>query len=61
MQFLFGVLWFLPLRELILRTTPVDRLTSYLYPVALLATASHCYELMEWVAAEWAGGDLGMA
>lgn len=60
-HFLFGVLWFHPLREWILRTTPVDRLTSYLYPVALLATASHCYELMEWVAAEWAGGDLGMA
>lgn len=60
-HFLFGALWFHPLRELILRATPVDRLTSYLYPLALLGTASHCYELLEWIAAELFGGDLGMA
>lgn len=60
-HFLFGLLWLHPLREIILRATPVDRLTSYLYPVALLAMVSHCYELAEWGAAELLGGDLGMA
>lgn len=60
-HFAFGLLWFHPLRELILRSTRVGPVTSYLYPLALLAMVSHCYELIEWGAAEVFGGDLGMA
>lgn len=60
-HFAFGLLWFHPLRELILRLTGVGPVTSYLYPLALLAMVSHCYELIEWGAAEVFGGDLGMA
>ncbi len=60
-HFLFGVLMFHPLRSLTRQMAGVGQVTSYLYPIAILATISHLYELLEWGAAEVFGGHLGMA
>lgn len=60
-HFACGLLLFHPLREIARRAAGVGPVTGYLYPLALLATLSHCYELIEWAAAEVFGGELGMA
>lgn len=58
---LFGLLMFHPLRSLVQQMAGVGAVTSYVYPLALLATISHLYELLEWAAAAVFGGELGMA
>jgi putative membrane protein len=60
-HFLCGVMLFHPLRESVVRAAGVGPVTSYAYPIAILATISHVYELVEWAAAETLGGDLGAA
>ena len=60
-HFLWGVLIAFPLREILLRRARVKRSWAYALAVALIMATSVIYELIEWVAAEAFGGDLGMA
>lgn len=60
-HFLFGLLFFRPLRELLddrLTLPPAWRIAL---PVLILAFISMLYEFVEWAAAEYFGGGLGMA
>lgn len=60
-HFLFGLLLTGPMREVLLRTSPVRRGWSYVLPVALAMAASSGYEVIEWLAAAAFGGDSGAA
>jgi putative membrane protein len=60
-HFLFGLLLTGPMREVLLRTSPVRRGWSYVLPVALSMAASSGYEVVEWLAVVAFGGDSGMA
>lgn len=61
-HFLYGLLLTLPLRELVVATSPLKRgFWSYFTPFSIIMSTSMLYELVEWVAAEILGGDLGQA
>jgi putative membrane protein len=60
-HFLYGLLLAYPIRELFLRVAAVRGFWGYFLPLDLTASTSMLFELFEWVAAEIAGGDLGMA
>jgi putative membrane protein len=57
----FGLLLTQPIREVLLRTTPVHRNWSYVLPVALSMAASSGYEMVEWLASAAFGDEQGAA
>lgn len=60
-HFAYGLLLYYPVRELLVRTSPVRGFWSWFIPLNLLASTSMLFELFEWGAAELFGGDLGIA
>lgn len=60
-HFLFGLLCYRPLREVLARHLPPDTPASLYFPVTVIGTISLSYEIVEWFAATVFGGDLGQA
>ena len=60
-HFSYGLLLAYPVRELFLRVAGVRGFWGYFLPLDLTMSTSMLYELIEWLAAEWFGGDLGAA
>lgn len=60
-HFLYGVLWAYPIREIYCRAANLRGFWSYFFPVEFVMASSMIYELIEWGAAEFFGGDLGVA
>lgn len=60
-HFLFGLLCYRPLREVLARHLPRDTAASLYFPVTVIGTISLSYEIIEWFAAAIFGGDLGQA
>ena len=60
-HFLFGLLWYRPLRELLAPRLPLRSAVSRFAPITVVATVSLVYELIEWAVAMIFGGDLGQA
>ena len=59
--FLYGFLLAYPLRELFLRIADVRGFWGYFLPLDFTMSTSLLYELVEWAAAEFFGGELGQA
>lgn len=60
-HFLFGFLFAYPIREVFVRIARVRGFWSYYLPLDVAMSFSMLYELIEWGAAVFFGGDLGMA
>jgi len=60
-HFSFGLLLAYPVRELYCRIADSKGFWSYFFPLELTMAASMMFELFEWGAAEFFGGDLGVA
>lgn len=60
-HFAYGLLLAYPIRELFLRVADAKGFWGYFIPVVLTMASSMFYELVEWLAAEIFGGDLGIA
>lgn len=60
-HFAYGLLLTYPIREFYFRVADTRGVWGYLFPLQLVMATSMLYELFEWGAAEWFGGDLGMA
>jgi putative membrane protein len=60
-HFLYGLLLAYPIREMFLRIGNVRGFWGYFLPLDLTMSTSMLYELIEWLAAEVVGGDLGQA
>jgi putative membrane protein len=60
-HFLYGLLFFYPIREVYFRVARADGFWGYFLPLDFSMSTSMIYELIEWAAAEVVGGDLGMA
>lgn len=60
-HFLYGLLLAYPIREMFLRIGNVRGFWGYFLPLDFTMSTSMIYELIEWVAAEVLGGDLGQA
>lgn len=60
-HFLYGLLLAYPVREIVLRIVDVRGVWGYLLPLDVTMSTSMIYELIEWGAAEYFGGDLGQA
>jgi putative membrane protein len=60
-HFLYGFLLAYPLRELFLRIADVRGFWGYFLPLDFTMSTSMLYELIEWAAAEFFGGELGQA
>jgi putative membrane protein len=60
-HFAYGLLLAYPIRELFLRVAGVRGFWGYFLPLDLTMSTSMLYELIEWMAAEFFGGDLGAA
>lgn len=60
-HFLYGLLLAYPIREIFLRVANVRGFWGYFLPLDLTMSTSMMFELFEWGAAEYFGGDLGMA
>lgn len=60
-HFLFGLLCYRPLREVVSARLHRGSPEARLFPVTVVATISLIYELVEWGAAVVFGGDLGQA
>jgi putative membrane protein len=60
-HFLYGLLLAYPIREMFLRIGNVRGFWGYFLPLDLTMSTSMLYELIEWGAAEFFGGDLGAA
>jgi putative membrane protein len=60
-HFLYGLLLAYPIREMFLRIGNVRGFWGYFLPLDLTMSTSMLYELIEWWAAEFFGGELGMA
>lgn len=59
-HFLYGLLLAYPVREVFLRVANVRGFWGYFLPLDLTMSSSMMFELFEWGAAEYFGGDLGM-
>lgn len=57
----YGLLFAYPIREVFLRIVRVKGFWGYFLPLDLTLSTSVIYELIEWGAAMYFGGDLGMA
>jgi putative membrane protein len=60
-HFSYGLLLAYSIRELFLRVAGVRGFWGYFLPLDLTMSTSMLYELIEWMAAEFFGGELGMA
>lgn len=60
-HFSYGLLLAYPIRELFLRVANVRGFWGYFLPLDLTMSSSMLYELIEWAAAAFFGGELGMA
>ena len=60
-HFSYGLLLAYPIRELFLRIAGVRGFWGYFLPLDLTMSTSALFELIEWLAAELFGGDLGVA
>jgi putative membrane protein len=60
-HFCYGLLLVYPVREMFVRIANVRGFWSYFLPLDLTMSTSMLYELIEWAAAGYFGGDLGMA
>jgi putative membrane protein len=60
-HFSYGLLLAYPIRELFLRIAGVRGFWGYFLPLDLTMSTSAVFELIEWLAAEVFGGDLGVA
>jgi putative membrane protein len=60
-HFLYGLLLAYPIREMFLRIGNVRGFWGYFLPLDLTMSTSMLYELIEWGAAEYFGGELGAA
>ena len=60
-HFSYGLLLAYPIRELFLRVADVKGFWGYFLPLDVTMSTSMFYELIEWGAAEFFGGDLGIA
>uniref|UniRef100_UPI00333FC889 DUF2238 domain-containing protein n=1 Tax=Castellaniella defragrans TaxID=75697 RepID=UPI00333FC889 len=59
-HFAYGLLFVVPVREFLLRVIRAPGFWSYFLPLNIILGTSALYELIEWGAAIWFGGDLGM-
>ncbi|MCE9593777.1 MAG: DUF2238 domain-containing protein [Planctomycetes bacterium] len=60
-HFLYGFLIAYPIREIFVRVADARGFWGYFLPLDVVMSTSMLYELVEWGAAEFFGGDLGMA
>lgn len=60
-HFSFGLLLAYPIRELYYRVAETKGFWGYFFPVELVMATSMLYELIEWFAAVYFGGELGAA
>lgn len=60
-HFCYGLLLAYPIREVFIRIADVKGFWGYFLPVDLTMSTSMIFELFEWGAAEFFGGDLGVA
>ena len=60
-HFSYGLLLAYPIREVFLRVADVRGFWGYFLPLDLTMSTSMLFELIEWLAAEVFGGDLGVA
>jgi putative membrane protein len=60
-HFSYGLLLAYPIREIFIRIANVRGFWSYFLPLDLTMSTSMLYELVEWGAAEFFGGELGQA
>jgi len=60
-HFLFGFLLFVPIQEILDQGGEIRGRARWWVPVSIVAAASMTFELFEWAAAEFFGGDLGQA
>ena len=60
-HFLYGLLLAYPIREIYFRMANADGFWGYFLPLDFAMSTSMLYELAEWGAAEFFGGDLGIA
>ncbi len=60
-HFSYGLLLAYPIRELYIRIANAKGFWAYFFPLELTMASSMMFELFEWGAAEWFGGDLGVA
>jgi putative membrane protein len=60
-HFLYGLMLFLPWREVFQRLGGVRGFWSFAWPMLFIVASSTLYELLEWAAAGVFGGELGMA
>lgn len=60
-HFSYGLLLAYPLREVFLRVADARGFWGYFLPLDFTLASSALYELIEWAAAVWFGGDLGVA
>ena len=60
-HFSYGLLLAYPIREMLIRVADVKGFWSYFLPLDLTMSTSMIYELIEWAAASYFGGDLGVA
>jgi len=60
-HFSYGLLLAYPIREIFLRVADVRGFWGYFLPLDLTMSTSMLFELIEWLAAEVFGGDLGAA
>ncbi|MCT4656922.1 MAG: DUF2238 domain-containing protein [Cohaesibacter sp.] len=60
-HFLFGVLFAYPIRELYCRLAGAKGFWAYFFPIEMVMASSMIFELFEWGAASFFGGDLGVA
>ncbi|HTF90777.1 MAG TPA: DUF2238 domain-containing protein [Planctomycetota bacterium] len=60
-HFSYGVLIAYPIRELVVRVADVRGFWGYFFPLDVIMSTSMLYELIEWAAAEFFGGNLGVA
>lgn len=60
-HFLYGVLLYIPFREIAVQRARLTGFWSYFLPYTFLVSSTVLYEQIEWAAAEIFGGELGMA
>jgi putative membrane protein len=60
-HFAFGLLLSYPIREILLRLARVKGIWGYFLAISLTMSLSLIYEIIEWAAASFFGGDLGQA
>ena len=60
-HFAYGLFLAYPIREVFLRVASVRGFWGYFLPLDLTMSTSMIYELVEWGASSWFGGDLGQA